>query len=263
MNVRCRVKPQDTKHVLLEWSVDATTTAVELQIFRSESRFGPYDPITPKILIKSTSTYLDTLPSSHLTRRWYYKLRIFAGMSHEDFPKNDGFSTEPRDDKIANYMAKQHVLFLKIHGRIMTYFPVRTSGERCLECYDEDTAKKIKQSCRACWDTTFARGFLQPVQIPAMLYDVGENLSSVKAAGTEIRPQLVELPWFVDPKPGDVIVASGRERFQLREPIQPIYKRGVVVYWNAQCYRVPLSSVLYELPSGDAGRIEIESLRYN
>lgn len=262
INLKYKIKTQAANKVVLNWTAEGKGLGKYfLQILRCESRFGPFEPICEPFLLERTQEFIDNLPSPHIDRRWYYQFKIIRGDNIQLIPPHEGISTELRNDKFTDFQAKEHVTFLRVHGRSAIYYPIRTWGERCPVCYDAATNARLKQNCDACWNTTFAKGFLNPVKIYTMLFEFGESQLPARIGGSETPARQIDLPWYIDPKNGDVVILDDGVRLFIKSPIQKIKKRNILIYSLATAIPIEYGNILYNLPADGAGEIP-QHLRY-
>ena len=252
--VTVSTKSEDS--MIVSWElVGKGIQRTKLQVLRSESRFGPFEPVCDQFGAEKTGTFTDTTPRFDIRRRWYYKIRVFrAGTNVGEYPLGvEAASNERRDDPLARSMAHDNELRYRIHGDPVIYFPIRSYGMRCSKCWDSITEDRVMSNCEACYDTTFSGGFLTPVKI-WMMVENRQTFAAAKAIpgpATSATVATARFPWFVDLKPNDVIVEEDNTRWRICEPIQVVRKRKCAIYHFAGLARIPNGSIEYRLQVPD------------
>lgn len=245
----------------LSWSAKAEAGKVRprIRVVRSESRFGPYEPLTQWLDPFTVTEFIDTTTRMKIGRRWYYRLEIQddnstpQGPNAESrmYPAEDGVSDENREPE-ARMLATDSELRYRNDGEEVIYFPIRSHGARCTRCYDDRTGAQLTASCPACYGTSFAGGFMNPVKLFAMVEDVqavdatnspqGQSISMYRAKG--------RFPWYLDLKEGDVVVDEENRRWRVCRP-QAIRKRRCITHWLCDLEMLSFDAVEYKLPVPD------------
>lgn len=246
------VTPKSPNTVHISWfpTVGAPLAKLSAVLLRSESRFGPYDPVGEAFDPIQTPEVVDNAPQLKPLRRWYYRLQITNAGHMQEFPPVGGVSTERRDDPEARIMAGDSELRYRDHGRALVYFPARTHGLRCPRCFDTATGARLDTNCTACFGTTFASAYLTPIRLWVMLEHLRVQTSSYNASGTPMAPTTARIraPWFVDLKPGDIFVDDDGLRWEVASDVHRIMKRGCTIRSECTVSMVQPGSVKYSLP---------------
>jgi hypothetical protein len=253
MKIAVTVSTRSLEKTTIGWSIqDWVPDQMQLRVLRSESRFGPYDPITGWFQATASSSLEDTTHLHKITRRWYYQIETDKAVDGEHlvYPYPYGASTERRSDSEARLKASENELLYRKHGQAVIYFPCRSYGSRCPKCFDSVTGKQLMANCDACYSTTYSGGFMYPVKCWIMLEDKTTSNNRDTGAGVPIisRQASGRFPWFLDVKVGDVVVDEDNNRWKVGEPIQVVSKRGCVLYQTAKLFLITLDCIEYSLP---------------
>lgn len=232
----------------LFWEIADTTEDVldyTFSVERSESPEGPFDPISGEF--SDTYIFRDALVQPY--RRWrqlWYRLRV----KHKDggYKHTDPVTQEPEPTLETKEMRRAVTLLLKKGiGRIVWVFPIRTFGQKCPSCWDNLQQKTITSKCESCYNTGYARGFMDPIATYAQFDPSGKSVSHGPTVQTEQQNTTVLTPYYPPLKPKDVIVEPENRRWRvvsINESSRfraPIRQRSVV-------HEVPKSDIEFKLP---------------
>lgn len=251
--IRLVVSSQDIDSTTVEWDVVGDGgRPYKVRVLRCESRFGPFEPISD-YFDQSKRSFIDPTPTQKLLRHFYYKLEItYDDETIEYYPKRYGASDERQDDKEARMLAGDSEILYRMHGQKVIYFPVRTHGRRCPHCFDAVTGKRLIKNCPSCYSTTYAGGFLNPVQIDIMIENAqvigGNSDDPSRGVGVSAKTASGRFPWFVDIKENDVIVDAQNTRWRISEPIREITKRRCRIYQTCILAQLSFDCIEYTLP---------------
>lgn len=200
----------------ISWTLVETREDVfdyNFQIFRSESPAGPWDPISDPF--QDRYVFRDNIIQvSHRWRTYHYKIRVTqlsTGKQQDSSPAMN----EPKPDLHAMEI-RRHVnhLFQEHAGRRCWLLPVRTFGQRC-ECWSPALQKKTRSGCVTCYDTSFTRGYLSPIEIwgqidPSPKADQASNVGKIQQVDTTSR-----FGAFPPIKPDDLIIEAENIRWRV------------------------------------------------
>jgi hypothetical protein len=251
--IRLVVSSQDIESTTVEWDiVGEGGRPYKVRVLRCESRFGPFEPVSD-YFDSGKRSFLDPTPTQRLLRHFYYKLEIaYDDETIEYYPKRYGVSDERQDDKEAKMLASDSEILYRMHGQKVIYFPVRTHGQRCPHCFDRVTGKRLIKNCPSCYSTTYAGGFLTPVQINIMIENAQIASTSPDSPSTNLgvstKTASGRFPWFVDIKENDVVVDAQNTRWRVSEPIREIAKRRCRIYQTCILAQLSFDCIEYALP---------------
>lgn len=238
----------DLDHMDVFWEVEnyvGNIRRFEFSIWRSESSFGPWDPLGPPF--EDQYYFRDvTPPKMHKWRTLYYLLKIRdkeTGEIAEFGPTSQ--AAEP--DLIGLELNRQEdVLFREFVGRRCWLFPVRTFGAYCV-CYDRVTSRRTKSNCLNCFDTGFLGGFLAPIECFVQFDPSG--IKSVPTSNRERQDSTTSarLISFPQVKPKDILVEAENTRWRV-DSMTPTQRLRSVVHQELTLKEVDKGDVEYKLP---------------
>jgi len=248
--------------IILRWDPISQTRQLFCEILRSDGRFGPFEVISPRIDLTKSSEYTDQPPTQHRYRRWYYKFQIIDEKGNVTIePDRLPVSSEFRGDQVAVAMSGDVEIYLREYGREVIYLPVRTYGERCPVCYDKTSSKKLKSGCEVCWDTTFVNGYLTPVKTSVILEM--ENKAQTQDSGITGVMARARFPWYIDLRPGSILIENENTRWKVIEPFQTVSKRRVTIYQIANISAIPYGGIEWKIPVPDEIAKKPTGFRYS
>jgi len=214
---RLRVRSLDIAQMEVTWETDNFNMDVldyTFQVLRSESGEGPYEPITQEF--EDRYIFVDRrVPTSYMFRQFWYKLRI-KQKSTGDI-KDFGPETQAAEpDLIAQTIRRlEQTGFTQVFGRLCWLFPRRTFGTRCLNCWDPKLSAKKRANCIECYDTSFLRGFLNPIEVWVQIDPVGKavQLQSFQKGQTKVTS--ARMTFYPSVKPGDLLVELENARWRI------------------------------------------------
>jgi hypothetical protein len=234
----------------VSWELEPTTSDVldfTFQVLRSEGAEGPYDELCEQF--EDQYLYIDNaIKSLDRYRQHHYKVRVRCRAS-EEFWDYGPASTGQEADLITSEL-RQHIALLmrEFIGERCAIFPVRTSGQRCPECWSESLKKRTRSGCRTCWDTSFIRGYMHPIEswISNDPAPAGEQFSGVgKLQQTDTTYRTLYYPPL---KPGDMLVSlADNARYKITQ-VSKTKHVGSPVHQEVQIHEVPQSSIEYLIP---------------
>ncbi|NMC34559.1 MAG: hypothetical protein GYA36_19220 [Veillonellaceae bacterium] len=211
-----RVRTLDIRSMQIAWQVADTYEEVldyQFRILRSEGPAGPWDELsdwfTDKFQFRDSA-----VEPFHLHRTMNYIIRvkhIKSGMTKDFGP----YTADDQPDLIALEVRRHwDVKLRELMGRRSWFFPVRTFGTTCRNCYDNTQQVVTSSRCPSCYSTGFVRGFHHPIEIYAQFMPTPKNLN----LGPEVRqesPNLVYMSAFPEAKPKDLIVSPDNRRWRV------------------------------------------------
>jgi hypothetical protein len=239
----------DLDYLDMTWEIETTTEDVwdyRFTMERSESVSGPWDQISDEF----TDKYLFRdvmLNQQNRHRFFYYRIKI-RRVSDSETKYSDVAAREPPADLVAQEVRRvEYVLFKEHIGRKCWVFPRRTFGQRCPDCYDTVTGHQVRDQCVTCFDTTFVRGFLDPIETwvqfdPTPLHT--ENLSIAKTQQENKTARVLDFPRL---KPQDIIVEAENKRWSV-ERVTPTERLRAPLHQELVLHGIPLSNIEWKLP---------------
>lgn len=234
----------------VSWELEPTTADVldfTFQVLRSEGAEGPYDELCAQF--DDQYLYVDNaIKSLDRYRQHHYKVRVRCKAS-DKFWDYGPASTGQEADLIASEL-RQHIALLmrEFIGERCAIFPVRTSGQRCPECWSESLKKRTRSGCRTCWDTSFIRGYMHPIESwisrdPAPAREQFSSVGKLQQTDTTYRTL-----YYPPLKPGDLLVSlSDNVRYKITQ-VSRTKHVGTPVHQEVQIHEVPQSAIEYLIP---------------
>lgn len=239
----------------LFWEIEDTTEDVldyTFAVERSESPEGEFDPVSEPF--RDRYVYRDIMP--HPFERWrklWYRLKITKVGGTPYY--TDAVSLEPKVSLDAAEMRRAVALVLKAGtGRVAWIFARRTFGQRCPGCWDDVLKKTMSSKCETCYNTGYARGFLDPIPARIQFDPAGKSIRHGPLIKTEPQDTRVLIPYFPPVKPKDIIVEAENRRWRVTEIITSERLRSVVRQ-GVYVHELPPSDIEFRIP------INIEDLR--
>jgi hypothetical protein len=242
-----RVRSLDVDFHEISWELAPTTEDIfdyTFQLLRSEGPEGPYEALTPEM--EDQYLFIDrTIRRGHLYREYYYRLRIKckADSTTKEFGPVSN-SAEP--DLIASEVRKHmNILMREFAGRRCWVFPVRTFGTRC-ECWNSTLQKKTRSNCLTCFDTSFVRGYMTPIE--AWIQIDPNPKSEQNSAPGPIQAQVTTLRMGYWPplKPRDLIIEGDNSRWRVVS-VTNTQRLRAVLHQEVQVYGLPKTDIEYKL----------------
>jgi hypothetical protein len=245
-----RVRSLSVEHNEVSWELEPTTTDVldfTFQVLRSEGAEGPYDELCEPF--DDGYLYVDnSIKSLHRYRQLHYKVRVRCKATDAFWDFGPVMMGQEAD--LVTTELRQHIALLmrEFIGERCVIFPVRTFGQRCPECWSESLKKRKRSGCRTCWDTSFIRGYMHPIEswISRDPNPAREQFSSVgKTQQTDTTYRTLYYPPL---KPGDLMLSlSDNTRYKITQ-VSKTKHVGTPVHQEVQIHEVPQSAIEYLIP---------------
>jgi hypothetical protein len=242
-----RVRSLDVDFHEVSWELAPTTEDIfdyTFQLLRSEGPEGPFEVLTPEL--EDKYLFIDNaIHRGHLYRTYYYKLRVRCKADDETKEWGPVFNAaEP--DLIAREIRKHmNILMREFAGRRCWVFPVRTFGQRC-ECYDASLGKRTRSNCVTCFDTTFVRGYMSPIEAwmqidPSPKAEQNANVGPIQQEVTTLR-----MGYWPPLKPRDLIIEGENIRWRVVS-VSNTQRLRAVLHQEVQVHQIPKSDIEYKL----------------
>lgn len=219
---RLSVRSLDVAQMEVTWETDNFKMDVldyTFQIFRSESSHGPFESITPPF--EDRYIFADRrIPTSYRFRQFWYRLRVThkASGDYKDFgPETQ--AAEP--DLIAQYIRRaEQTAFTQVFGRMCWLFPRRTFGTRCANCWDPKLSAKKRANCLECYDTSFLRGYLNPIEVWVQIDPTNSSVQLQAQQKGQQQLTMARMSFYPTVKPGDVLTELENTRWRVENVTQ-------------------------------------------
>lgn len=218
----------------------------DLQVFRSESPEGPFDPISPVF----TDRYIfvdNKVPKGDRFRKMWYRVRATHRASGE-FKDSEAATQEAQPSLDAIYIRRNElILFSRVIGRACWLFKKRTFGARCSHCWDSITQKRMRSSCMDCFDTGFLRGYLDPIEVWVQIDPAAKAQQNQAQQVAQQVSTTGRLSFFPNVSPGDIIVEAENIRWRVVSVTQTERLRAPV-HQELNLLAIDPSDIEYKLP---------------
>lgn len=212
---RLRSRSLDVDRNEVTWEVNNTQEDAldyTFQMLRSESPEGPFEPITQPF--EDRYLFVDSrLPAGNKFRKIWYKLRVTHKASAV-VVDHGPVTRQAEPDLIAGYIRRMEMtLFTQATGRLCWLFKRRTFGARCPTCFDPESGKRTRGNCPTCYDTSFLRGFHNPIEIWVQI----DPSTKAQQLNPQQKAEFVQTSgrtsFYPDIVPGDLLVEVENKRW--------------------------------------------------
>jgi len=206
------------------WEIDDTTMDVhdfQMTLERSEAPMGPWDVVAGPF--EDRYRFVDN--RVNLLDRWrllYYRIKSVRKADTSDVVYSDAFTMQAAPDLIAEEVRRlERLVWEEFAGRRVFIFPVRTFGQHCPNCWDGPekgkgfTSKKNRSNCLTCYDTGYARGYLNPIEVFMQIDPSPKSVQTLPIAERQQSDTTGRLPNFPLLKPRDIIVEAENRRWRV------------------------------------------------
>ena len=261
INTKIRSFSLDFLEVL--WEIEDTVLDpldFQLYVLRSESPMGPFDMVAGPF--EDRYRFVDnTVNLMHRWRQIWYKVRSVQKADHNNFVESEPFTFVNNPDLIgAEIQRLERLMWSEYSGNKCFIFPVRTFGKRCQTCYDGPekgkgfTGQRRRSHCITCYDTTFIRGYYDPIEIFMQIDPSSKSVQNLPIAERGQTDTTARLPNFPIMKPRDLIVEANNIRWRVVKST-PTERMRAVVHQELVLHEVAKGDIEYQLP------IRIDDLR--
>lgn len=248
---RLRVRSLDIALMEVTWETDVSDVDVldyTFQVFRSESGEGPFDPISEEF--EDRFIFVDRrVPTSYRFRQFWYQLRVRHKASNETAIFGP-IIQEAEPDLIAQAIRRlEQTAFTQVIGRMCWLFPRRTFGMRCKNCWDPVLSAKKRSNCISCYDTSFVRGYLNPIEVWVQIDPVAKAVQLQQLQKDQQQVTTARMTFYPVVKVGDVLTELENQRWRvvgvtlserLRAPIKQELTLRAIMPTDVE-YKLPLN----------------------
>jgi hypothetical protein len=245
-----KVRSLTVEHNEVSWELEPTLADVldyTFQVLRSEGSEGPYDTISAEF----DDRYLfldDSIKSLHRYRQLHYQVRVRNKVTgeFEDF----GPAEIGHDDDLVTKEVRSHITLLmrEFIGERCWLLPVRTFGQRCSSCWSESLKKRTRSGCRTCWETSFVRGYMHPIEAWVSI-DPSANAEQMSSQGKlQQNDTTARLTYYPPCKVGDLLVCGARRTRYKVTQVNETAHVGSSVHQEIQLHQIPESALENSIP---------------
>lgn len=152
-----------------------TVLSYEVWVERSASISGPYSVIAKTY---NARNFADLGVHQHPGLCFFYRLRVVRrsdGAAVQTTP-TAVFEAEP-DLVTLEIRRRTNLLLREYTGVPVLYYPVRSTGLRCPDCWSDTQKHRVKSRCTTCYDTGFVTGFYTPMLMHLNIHEDQTMLS--------------------------------------------------------------------------------------
>ena len=234
----------------VSWELEPTIEDVldyNFQVLRSESAMGPFDELSDRF--EDQYLFVDnSIKSFHRYRQLHYMLRV-RHKSTDEYWDVGPVANEQDPDLVASELRTHITLLMReFIGERCWVLPVRTFGTRCPTCWNESLKKRTRSGCRTCYDTSFIRGYMYPIEawISIDPHPAVEQFSEVSKLQT--NDTTARMTYFPPIKPGDLIITPTSVIRHKVTQVSTTKHVGTVVHQELQIHEIPQSAIEYLVP---------------
>lgn len=211
------VRSLDTTVMEVTWETDSTQVDVldyTFQVLRSESGEGPFEPITDRF--EDRYIFVDRrVPTSDIFRQLWYKVRVRHKASGDTLDFGP-VAQEPAPDLYAQAIRRmEQTIFTQVIGRQCWLFPRRTFGTRCTNCWDPRLGAKKKASCESCYDSSYIRGYMNPIAVWVQIDPVAKAVQLQSVIKDQAQVTSARMTFYPVVKPDDVLIELENKRWRV------------------------------------------------
>ena len=247
---KLRVRSLDVGRKEVTWETSdssADPRDFTFQIFRSESPEGPFESITETF--EDRYIFVDArIPGGDKYRQLWYRIRVThkASAETEDTPST---THEAEPDLVANYIRRsEQTLFTQVTGRKCWLLKRRTFGPRCPSCFDTVTQKRTRAGCHDCFDTSYLRGYLDPIEVWVQI-DPPAKTAKNNAQQTDHEVHTTgRLTFYPNVSPKDIIVETENKRWRVNVITLSERLRAPIKQELADMIQIQSTDIEYQIP---------------
>lgn len=206
----------------LTWEIENTTLDpfdYLWYIERSESPMGPWDLMAGPF--QDRYRFVDNRVNLlHRWRQLYYRIKSVKASDSNNFVYSEVVTLGPEPDLIAKEIRLlEETVWREFNGRLCWIYPVRTFGQYCPHCFDGEgkgsTRRKLRSRCITCYDTNYARGYMDPIEIFIQIDPSPKSSQALGTGETQQENTSARFGPFPLVKPGDILVEAENKRWRI------------------------------------------------
>lgn len=247
--VDLRVRSLDTESREVSWSAAGDyedPLDYTFEILRSESPEGPFEVLTPPF--EDRYLFVDRrIPTGDQYRKLWYRIRV-TRKSDAKVVETDSASLQAEPDLIASYVRRMEMtLFTQAIGRETWLFKRRTFGARCRACWDFVLHAQVRESCIDCFDTSFIRGYHNPIAIWLQIDPAAKTVQNNAQQISQTVVTTARMSFYPEVVPNDVVVEAENKRWRVMK-VDTTERLRAVVQQVLTLQLIDQSDIEYSLP---------------
>lgn len=248
--VNLKVRSLDMDYLDLQWEVEDSEESpydYTFQVERSEAPMGPWTAVSSTF--SDRYLYRDIrVNRMHNWRQYWYRIEI-TRLSDSSVTYSETATQAAKADLIALEVRRlESMLFEEFVGRQCYLFPIRTFGQRC-KCYDAVSGQRMRSQCMDCYDTTYFRGYHNPISIWVQFDPGGKHIeTNIPYTETAQGNTVARMTDFPPAKPRDLIIEAGENKRWRVERVSTTQRLRATLHQELTLHAVPSSDIEYKLP---------------
>ena len=246
--IELKVRSLDVDFHEISWELATTSEDIfdyTFQVMRSEGPAGPFTALA--VPMQDQYVFIDNvLIQGHRWRKYFYIVRVthVPSGAQKDFGPS---SQDPDPDLIAIELRRHmQLLFKEFAGRRCWVLPVRTFGQRCT-CWNPTLRQKTRSGCLTCYDQTFVRGFMTPIESWVQVDPSGKTEQNTMVGSQQQTNTTARLAFFPPLKPRDLIIEPENRRWRVVQVNQTEQGRAAV-HQEVQLHEIPPKDIEFRVP---------------
>lgn len=248
---KLKVRSMDLDFYDLQWEIEDTEESpydYTFRVERAEGPMGPWDAISPEF--SDRYLFRDSLVNTgYRHRSYWYRVKV-TKKSDSSVKYSERATAAAEADLIAKEVRRQvNVLLEEFVGRRCYLFPVRTFGQRCSSCFDVLSGQRLKSQCLDCYDTTYTRGYHDPIAVMVQFDPGGKHVeTNVPYMETTQGNTVARMIDFPPCKPRDIIVEAGENNRWRVERTSTTQRLRATLHQELTLHAVPMTDIEFKLP---------------
>jgi hypothetical protein len=238
----------------LKWEIENIPDGYteRVNVFRSESKDGPWEPLASDITGKEYyHDFNARMRNPEITI--YYKLTGYVTdggtpPDTQDIKASDvaWFRQEP--DAVAAEMIRRNNLVLQYYSGFKCMILIRkTWGPKCVACYDDVLGSGTSSKCKECFNTKFLGGFYDPILTYVAFMEAGQERRDLQVLTTAPDVRQFWTTNIPELKKGDVLIDNQNQRWKIEVVKMKTSRMGTTVRQMFNAVKVPPDDVLTHL----------------
>lgn len=244
-----RVTSLSLDYLDVSWEIEPTREDVwdyRFTVERSQSPLGPFDPVTEEFTDKYYFRDVQ-VPRWDLYAELHYRIKV-RRVSDSETTYSSTAAKGPTPDLIALEVRRlEHILFREHIGRRAFLFPRRTFGQRCPSCYDYVTGQQVKSGCVTCYDTTYVRGFLDPIELRVQIDPTPKHVELMDIQKTQQENATARCVAEFPIKPLDMLVEFENRRWRVQR-VSSTQRLRFPLHYELVLHHIPRQDIEWKLP---------------
>lgn len=214
-------------------------------VLRSESPEGPWDALAT---FEDRYSFVDNiLQIAHRWRQYFYTIRVTEKLTG-DYKDFGPVAHEPEPDIVATELRRHlRVLWQEFAGRRCIVLPKRTFGQRCPDCWHPVLNKTIKSGCLTCYDTSFVRGYMHPIETYIQIDPSSKSNQHNNPGETQQDNTTMRLGYYPAIKPDDLIIEAENIRWRVTKQSQTEHSRAAILQ-EVELHSIPTTDIEFSIP---------------